>query len=54
MAYSLIFLACKGNIEAYNRLMKDDVYRALHYPFQSLDSLGPEERWLALQYFTCQ
>ncbi len=30
MAYSLIFLACKGNIEAYNRLMKDDVFRARH------------------------
>lgn len=75
MADSLIFLACKGNIEAYNRLMKDDVfredilpysilmvnkykyypacydvYRALYYPFQSLDSLGPEGRRLALQY----
>ncbi|MDD6475379.1 MAG: hypothetical protein PUF74_07655, partial [Sodaliphilus pleomorphus] len=22
----------------------------MHYPFQSLDSLGPEGRWLALQY----
>ena len=30
MADSLIFLACKGNIEAYNRLMKDDVFRARH------------------------
>ena len=27
-----------------------DVYRALYYPFQSLDSLGPEGRRLALQY----